>query len=307
MPMRETDLYAPIKALLEGQGYTVKAEIGAADIVAVRGDEDPVIVELKTGFSLSLFHQAVARQAITDAVYIAVPRGTGRAFSTALAGNLALCRRLGLGLITVRLADGLAEVHCDPAPYAPRKSKPRRERLLREFARRVGDPNTGGATRRGLVTAYRQDALKCLAFLAAKDATKAAQVARATGVAKARNIMADDHYGWFHRVRTGVYAVSPKGAEAVDAYGAEIARLTVESWAPFPAEASLPAEPPPTPVASRPPLPPAGGEERPSNIARRPSSPPTTWGRGVSEADGVGVTLRVSPTPSEQMRKTTEA
>ena len=36
---RETDLYPPIKAFLEDQGYVVKAEVGAADVVAVRGAE----------------------------------------------------------------------------------------------------------------------------------------------------------------------------------------------------------------------------------------------------------------------------
>jgi hypothetical protein len=119
---RETDLYLPVKTLLEGQGYEVKGEIGAADVVGVRGDEDPVVVELKTSFSLSLFHQAIERQAITDAVYIAVPRGSGRAAFKALGANKSLCRRLGLGLITVRLKDGLVEVHADPSPYKPRKS-----------------------------------------------------------------------------------------------------------------------------------------------------------------------------------------
>jgi hypothetical protein len=74
---RETDLYRPIKAYLEGQGYAVKAEVGAADVVACRGEDEPVIVELKTGFALALFHQAVARQALTDAVYVAVVRGFG--------------------------------------------------------------------------------------------------------------------------------------------------------------------------------------------------------------------------------------
>ena len=50
-PMRETELYPPIKALFEAQGYTVKGEVGAADVVAMRGDEPAVIVELKTGFA----------------------------------------------------------------------------------------------------------------------------------------------------------------------------------------------------------------------------------------------------------------
>ena len=146
--LRETDLYPPVKLFLEGQGYEVKAEIGAADVVARRSDADPVIVELKSGFSLSLFHQAISRQAITDAVYIAVARGSGRRFRTSLRSNLALARRLGIGLMTVRLSDQSVEVHADPAPYAPRKSKRRRDLLLKEFARRVGDPNVGGSTRR---------------------------------------------------------------------------------------------------------------------------------------------------------------
>ena len=105
--LRESDLYEPVKRLLEAQGYEVKGEVGAADMVAVRGDEDPVVVELKCGFSLALLHQAVERQRITDAVYVAVPRGQGRAFAAALKKNKALCRRLGLGLITVRLKDGV--------------------------------------------------------------------------------------------------------------------------------------------------------------------------------------------------------
>ena len=223
--LRETDLYPPIKRLLEGQGYEVKSEIGAADIVAVRDGEDPVVVELKTGFALSLFHQAIDRQKLTDVVYITVPHRAGRVFQQALRNNLGLCRRLGLGLITVRADDGLVQIHCDPAPYRPRQSKAARGRLLHEFARRVGDPNSGGSTRRGLMTAYRQDALRCVKLLHEHGPTKASEVAKRAGVEKARRLMADDHYGWFDRVRTGVYALSPKGAAAVDEYTEAIATL----------------------------------------------------------------------------------
>ena len=160
--MRETALYEPIKLFLEKQGYEVKAEVGPADVLAVRGDEPPVVIELKTGFSLSLFHQATERQAITDLVYIAVPTGRGMGFRGALRKNLMLCRRLGLGLMTVRLRDQRVVVHVDPAPYRPRQSKWKKARLLGEFSKRAGDPNVGGSMRRGLVTAYRQDALRCV-------------------------------------------------------------------------------------------------------------------------------------------------
>ena len=208
--MRETELYEPIKRFLEQQGYEVKAEIGAADVVAVRGDEPPLIVETKTAFSLSLFHQGIARQAITDAVYIAVPAGRGVAFRKALQRNLRLCRRLGLGLITVGPRAPRVQVHADPAPYQPRRSKRKTRQLLGEFARRVGDPNVGGATRQGLVTAYRQEAMRCATFLSEHGATKAALVAKGSRVPHARRIMADNHYGWFQRVGTGIYDLTPE-------------------------------------------------------------------------------------------------
>ncbi|PVB59572.1 hypothetical protein DCO57_21640 [Labrenzia sp. 011] len=213
--MLETDLYLPVKTFLESQGYEVKAEVGAADIVACREGEDPVIVELKTGFTLSLFHQAVDRQSITDAVYVAVARGPGKRFLASLKNNIKLARRLGIGVITVRLEDGFIEVPLDPAPFTPRKSKTRKARLLREFSRRVGDPNTGGSTRVTLVTAYRQDAIRCAEYLHANGPSRGADVARATGVSRATRMMADDHYGWFERVDRGVYGLTPKGQEAV--------------------------------------------------------------------------------------------
>jgi hypothetical protein len=208
--MRETALYEPIKQFLESQGYEVKAEVGPADVVAVRGDEPPVIVELKTSFSLSLFHQAVERQAITDSVYIAVPAGEGRRAYQTLQKHRKLCRRLGIGLLTVRQSDRLVVVHADPAPYRPRQSKRKQAELMREFVRRDGDPNIGGANRRRIVTAYRQDALRCAEFLSVNGATKAALVASGSGVARARQIMADNHYGWFRRVSVGIYELDPE-------------------------------------------------------------------------------------------------
>ena len=213
--LRETDLYAPVKALLEAQGYEVKGEVAGADVVAMRPDDpDPVIVEMKTGLTLPLIHQGIARQAVTDWVYLAVPPPKGR---KARARSIALCRRLGLGLIFVGLR-GSVEVLCDPAPYAPRKVKARAGRLLKEFRARSGDPNVGGSTRITLVTAYRQDALRCAAHLAREGACKGAAVAKATGVDRATRIMRDDHYGWFDRVEKGVYALTERGAEGLRAH-----------------------------------------------------------------------------------------
>ncbi|WP_371156539.1 DUF2161 domain-containing phosphodiesterase [Jannaschia sp. 2305UL9-9] len=212
--MKETDLYPPIKAFLEGQGYTVKAEVGAADVVGLRSDEPPVIVELKTGFSLALVHQGIARQAMTPHVYLAVPDVAGRRGWSALKANLKLARRLGLGVVTVRLSDGLITVHCDPGPFQPRLQAKPRQRLLREFARRRGDPNKGGATRDGLVTAYRQDALALARHLAAAGPCKGSVARDACKVPRATQIMRDNHYGWFVKVSVGVYELSQAGRDA---------------------------------------------------------------------------------------------
>lgn len=218
--LRETDLYLPIKAFLEGQGYEVKSEVAGADVVALRSDEsDPVIVEMKTGMNLTLVQQGVTRQAMSDWVYLAVPTQKGR---KALTRHVALCRRLGLGFITVRPRDGFVEVHCDPGPYAPRQSKPRKGRLLREFARRVGDPNEGGSVGVKLVTAYRQDALRCAGVLAAQGPLRGAVVAQASGVPRATALMRADHYGWFERVERGVYALTPAGEKGLVAFGGPV-------------------------------------------------------------------------------------
>ena len=216
---READLYPHIKAFLQRQGYDVKGEVGAADVVAVRGAEDPVIVELKLGFSLTLFHQGIQRLAVTDLVYVAVPLKERKPFAKALKDNVALARRIGLGVITVRLRDGHVEVHADPGPYAARTAKKKKQRLLKAFARLKGDPNAGGATRHGIVTGYRQDAVRCARFLAVHGASKGSKVKEWAEVPEATRIMRDDHYGWFERVEKGVYGLTAIGRKGLADFG----------------------------------------------------------------------------------------
>lgn len=208
--MKETELYGPVKAWLEGQGFDVKAEVGAADVVACRADEDPVIVELKTGFSLTLLQQAIARQRLSDWVYVAVPRWKGKSAWRSFKANVGLCKRLGVGVISVNLADQTIHVHADPAEFRPRKSKPRKGALLKEFEGRQGDPNLGG-TNGKIVTAYQQEAQRCLLFLAENGPSKGAKVAQGAEAPKATNIMYKNHYGWFKKQGLGVYGLSPEG------------------------------------------------------------------------------------------------
>ncbi len=225
--MREADLYPPVKSYLEAQGYDVKAEVTGCDVVARRGDEPALIVELKAAFTLALVYQAISRQSLTDDVYLAVPPFSGRGVRGQRRDALTLCRRLGLGLMTVRLSDPpVVEVLADPSPYQPRKNKARARRMLREFERRVGDPNTGGTSKRPVMTAYRQDALRCAALLARDGAAKGADVASATGVTKATTLMRRDVYGWFESTGTrGIYALSPNGHSALETWADMVAAL----------------------------------------------------------------------------------
>jgi hypothetical protein len=208
----ESDLYAPVKALLEGQGYSVKGEVRGCDVVGVRGSEPPVIVELKPAFGLSLVLQGVDRLALSGSVYLAV--GT---WPKKLRNVKKLCRRLGLGLMVV--VGERADIVLDPVPYVPRKNRRKAGRLLGEHARRVGDPNRGGSsTKVPMMTAYRQAALRCAASLAVNGPMKVAALRVACDAPNAASILRDDFYGWFERVERGVYALTPKGRQGIKMY-----------------------------------------------------------------------------------------
>ncbi|MFI5002223.1 MAG: DUF2161 domain-containing phosphodiesterase [Reyranellales bacterium] len=212
MPL-ESDLYAPVKALLEGQGYNVKGEVRGCDVVAVRGKEPPVVVELKRAFGLGLVLQGVDRLALTDMVYLAVG-----AWPKRMRDVKKLCRRLGLGLMIV--AGERVDVLLDPMPYLPRKNKRKVGRMLGEHARRVGDPNRGGSsTKVPMMTAYRQEALRCAELLASKGPMSPKALRAATDAPRAASILSADYYGWFERIERGVYAITPGGRLGLQQFG----------------------------------------------------------------------------------------
>ncbi len=177
---------------------------------------EPIIVEMKTGFTLSLFHQAIKRQIMTDQVYIAVPRKTGKPALVAIRRNKMLCRRLRIGLLTVRMKTGQVDMHCEPKPFIPKKQKAKKTKLLKEFASRHGDPNAGGMTSVGMMTSYRQGALRCAKVLHDEGACKGSYVAKMAGFEKATSLMAANHYGWFERVDKGIYGLTREGAQALE-------------------------------------------------------------------------------------------
>ena len=223
--VRETVLYLPVKEFLEARGYTVKSEVQDCDVVAVKDAEPVVVVELKLTFSMDLVLQGIQRQNITDDVYVAVRApdtlAKHRNWRSRQRDYKKLCRRLGLGLMIVNpdtSRERNVNVLVDPGPYVPRKSKRQKTRLMLEFAKRTGDPNTGGSNRTRIITAYRQDALRCAMALNRQGSLKVVDIRAATGVEKAGSILQRNHYGWFERIGRGVYRLSEAGEESLTSF-----------------------------------------------------------------------------------------
>jgi len=208
---KESELYAPIKRFLEKQGYEVKGEIKDCDILAVRGSEDPIVVELKLTFNLDVLLQAVNRLSLSPVVYIGIPSSC-RAYRKRRRHILKILRMLGIGLILVGPRHDQVETVLDPVEYRPRINRQRRAQLLGEFQRRQGDPMPGGSgRRRGMMTAYRQRALRLAQYLAEHGPAKASVLAHNLAISEARLILYRNVYGWFDRLGMGIYQLSPQG------------------------------------------------------------------------------------------------
>ena len=229
-PLGEAALYLPVKRFFESQGFEVKGEVNGCDLVARRGEEPPVIVELKLRFTLALVLQGIDRLAISERVYLAVPRPprTARGLSPEAPAVRRLCRRIGLGLLLVGRRSGTIAIIEEPVPYRPRRAAARTAQLIDEFARRTGDGNIGGRNRTPIVTAYREDALRCARVLAGGPMPLKALRA-ATGVADAAQILQRDVYGWFRRLGRGIYALSENGQAALDRFADTVALLAASA------------------------------------------------------------------------------
>jgi hypothetical protein len=209
--MKETALYAPVKAFLEGLGYACKGEIGGCDLVGLAGEGEPVVViaELKAAFNLDLLLQAVDRARAGDEIWLAARltrrgRHEDRRFRD-------LCRRLGFGMLGVG-DDGRVEAILSPVAPLPRKDPKRRSRLMDEHRRRRGDPQAGGSTRAPLMTAYRQRAL-ILAHGMSEGPKRPRDFRPA--IPDAGAILLGNVYGWFAPVSRGVYELTEAGRVAL--------------------------------------------------------------------------------------------
>lgn len=213
---KETDLYEPIRAFLEEEGYQVQAEVKDCDIAAVKGGQ-LIIVELKKAFNLKLVYQGLERQSLTDQVFLAIPRPAKGAREKAWKDMLKLLKRLELGLLTVALDSPLktVDVVLEPSDSPIRKNKKKKEQVRGELENRQVNVNVGGMTRRKIMTAFREKSIR-LACLLEKEGQVSTASLRERGLEEYIVILGRNYDKWFQRVEKGVYALSEKGKEALE-------------------------------------------------------------------------------------------
>ncbi|MDO9629015.1 MAG: DUF2161 family putative PD-(D/E)XK-type phosphodiesterase [Acholeplasmataceae bacterium] len=214
--MLETELFLPIKELLENQGYQVKGEIGAIDILAVK-DEEVVAIELKTSITLKLIYQAIERQKIADIVYIAIPKSATVSHQNNIRSFHLLLRRLSIGLMVISKQG--VEISLDAKDYdlnqSRNKNKKTKNKLLSEFKNRSSNKNLGGM-RGKKMTFYREQALEILKVLHAHPGISPKEIKILTTNPNVSSILQKNYYGWFHRIERGSYTLSEKGIQEIN-------------------------------------------------------------------------------------------
>ena len=222
----ESDLYPPVHDYLESLGYIVKGEVKGCDITAMR-DGELIVVELKRGFTLELVYQAIDRQRIADGVYVAVPLPKKGYMSPHVQDMQSLCRRLELGLIFIGFTSkGVPQVDVAVHPKeaaVPRKNKARRLAVIREHESRANSHNTGGVSRKKILTAYKEQALLVAKLLRDSGPQRAEDVKRLGGPPNTTAILGRNVLKWFIREeapegRLYLYSVSDAGLAALTEY-----------------------------------------------------------------------------------------
>ena len=217
--LKETDLFPPVRDYLVDQGYRVNAEVKGCDITATKGAE-LIIVELKKRFNATLLIQAVERQRIADAVYIALPHPDDFRRNRNWRGMCHVLKRLEIGLMLIHfLKSGpRIEIHFHPSRYILRQQKKKRRAIIREIHDRNGNYNIGGSVSRKVVTAYRENAIHIACRLEAIGKSTPAELRRLGTGRRTQGILSNNFYGWFERIERGVYCLHPDGKKALVSY-----------------------------------------------------------------------------------------
>lgn len=219
--IKESDLYDPIKEYLDSLGYDTKGEVLSCDITAVKGDE-LIVIELKKGFTMELIYQALKRQKVADSVYVAVPIPKRGYKDPHYNDMVNLCKRLELGLILVGFTTSdkpQIDVAVNPSPVkAIKHDKKKRMAILTEHNGRTGSVNTGGVTRRKIITIYKEQSLFIAKLLSEKGELTSKQIRELGGGEKTSSILRMNYYKWFEKIGSGksvTYRITEAGERAL--------------------------------------------------------------------------------------------
>lgn len=215
--MYETELYEPVKKLLEDMGFTVSAEAKDCDIAAQLNGQ-LYIAELKTSFNLKLVYQIVERQTVCRYVYAAIPKPENTR-SKKWNETVRLLKRLGAGLILVTVSGDkkYAEIALEPQKQEYNNSK-KAKKLKNELAGRTVNMNTGGSKGKKIVTAYRENAVFIACCLQEKGDMTCAEIKKYGTGEKTYSILRNNFYGWFKKGENGLYSTTTKWLEERDEY-----------------------------------------------------------------------------------------
>lgn len=214
----EEDMYDLVRDHFQELGYQVHGEVKDCDVTAMKEDA-LIVIELKKTLSVDLLMQAVKRQKISDLTYICVPKPRKFTKNRKFGELLGLLKRLSLGLIYCEPARGHLEIMLHPEDFDLAKSKTvnkrRRNQLVKEIEGRRTSINRGGQTKKQVMTAYREDAIRLAWLCERQGGTMAPKDGTVLGIAKAPAILRDNYYGWFQRIERGIYSLSDTGQVAL--------------------------------------------------------------------------------------------
>ncbi|MCH1624050.1 DUF2161 domain-containing phosphodiesterase [Fredinandcohnia quinoae] len=218
--LKEIDLYKPIQTYFLKEGYEVYGEVNDCDIVAIKGDE-LVVIELKLSLNADLLIQATKRQKLTKLVYIAIPKPKISLRSKRWNDICHLIRRLELGLIIVSFSVNRTktDILFEPTPFDRNKSmqlnKRKRAMLIKEVNGRSSDYNVGGSSRTKIMTAYKENCIQIASYLKNFGPLSPKTLKEMGTGDKTPSILTKNYYGWFDRIKRGVYVLSDKGIQEI--------------------------------------------------------------------------------------------
>lgn len=234
MSIKETDLHEPVKQWLIGEGFDVRSEVKAIDMVGLYGDL-MIAVELKIKLNLEVINQAVERQGVADLVYIAVAHDFKAVESKRFQMTLLTLKRLNLGLLLVNFRSKVPEVveYLKPEHFdferSKRAKKTKRAAIIAEFNKRCADFNTAGSTKAKIMTGYKEQCL-LVAHYMKRYGLQSPKAFKSYGfeTAKVSAILGKNFNNWYRKIDKGIYSLSEEGESALKTHSNIIAFLIEE-------------------------------------------------------------------------------